>query len=265
MNHWLKLVGSGGLGAAVLFGAVEAAAAPIVDSWSYTLNNAFIDLDRAVIGSGSNPTIGGSTRIEWPIGHDGERSALEVEPDSLGVVSGTVTTNGGTAPGPDLHHINNPIQIEDFPSSGRLAVQAVLRPSDSALGGPTGPFEFLIDFSFMETPNTEPHGFEAQSACDDIFLLVGTSETTHEFTYLGETYTLRFGSERLAALSPEQCAAGGGQAGCIGFLTQEGGTTAFDTFISVTRATPVAEPGPVATLGAGLIALGLVGRRGRAR
>jgi hypothetical protein len=269
MNRYWKLVAGGGLGVAVVLATSGgAAAAPIVNSWSYTLNNAFFDFQPgSVIGSGANPEVGGSTRIEWPAAFDGATSALEVEHDAMGVVGGTVTTNGGLAAGPDLLHINNPVPSsmeQDFLVSGRLSVQATLTPLDPAAEGSAGPFETFFDFTFKETENEGPCGFASETTCDDIFLLVGTGESTQTFDFLGETYTLTFGSERLATLSDEQCAEVGQAPGCIGFLTQENGTTVFDTFISVTgpeAPVAVSEPGTVALLGAGLVALGFVGRR----
>ena len=270
MERWQKLAG-GAFAFAVLAGAAgPATALPVIDTWDYTLDNAFTEWDAdSVIGLDPNPTLGGATRLEWPVSFDtADRSALEVEQDTLGVVNGTVDTNGGPAPGATLTHFNFPIPTDlepEFLTSGRLSVQATLTPNTPPEGGSAGPFTTFFDFLFDESPNVEDCGFPSTSNCDDLFVLAASGDLVQEFSFLDEIYTLTFGSEVLAPLDGDTCALVGLGAGCIGFLTTEEGVTDFVTFITVTHeAGPppsVPEPGMLILFGTGLVALGVVRRR----
>src|SRR5690606_24698002 len=103
MDRWTKLAGGGALALTLLVGVTGQASAVIIDEWNFSTDNAFTEFDPdTVVGSSPNPVLGGATRIEWPVSFGSpNRSALEVEPASLGVFDGTVVTNGSAAEGPD--------------------------------------------------------------------------------------------------------------------------------------------------------------------
>lgn len=263
MKKWQKFAG-GALAFTLLIGVTgQAAAGPVVNTWSYEINNGFSSFEPVpgVVGLDPNAALGTPTRLEWPLSGS-DRSSLLVDSTQSGF---DLATNGANVAGATLTHNNLPIATRfsnEFLRSGRLSVQIDLASADPNVGESIT-LDTFFDFAFLETENTGPCGFGSSSTCDDIFVLTGSGDLSQDFTYDGHTYTLVFGSEQLSTLDPAACQQLGLGASCVGFLTPENASTDFRTFVQIIgpSSVPVPEPGILALIGTGLIILGAVQRR----
>ncbi len=280
MSQAKKLIA--GLVAAAALGFASSASA-LVAEWSATFENGFadntsFDWNGNPIGESGATTVGGNpawTSLRWPA--TGNQSGLDVTPGAVSGSSVSVFTNLGAENTLQITHLNRVITCDQgSPTTGSICLNALkdtvlltqltLTAIDFPIAGTDTPLPPLpvaaIDIRFVETFNLGPCGFPEQSGaeCSDIFV-IDPLDLSFSFGFLdGIEYFVEIGAAGLGPLSDEACAKAGLAAGCIGLVTQEGDDTPVLANIRIfTREAP--EPGTLAILALGRLAIGVVRRR----
>ncbi len=250
--------------------AAQSASAVVVDQWDYHVDNAFIDWTPesaeagAVTGSNDNAEFGAPTTLSWGLGDS--QSSIDID----STVSGSdLVTNGSAVDGGTFTHNNFSITDPNNVSLASFSLITQLQltpnaPDDASTDTETvGPIVF--DALFFESPNVSGDcGFESTSQCDDIFVLTSDPALDAVFDYDGETYTVSLDIQGLGGLTADQCTAAGANEGCMGFLTEEGLVSQFESTFGITVArAEVPEPGTLGLPGLGLLGVGVAARRAR--
>lgn len=258
--------------ATAAFGSVGAHATlanGIVDQWDVGVNGQFL-CNTAVFTSGPNPQPNTSCApgtMNW--GTNGT-SGLDI---TNPVGASVVDTNGPAVANLSVTHRNQPINAPSLDSVSLESTLTLTPFTPAAPGLPSAALSFLIEF--QETPNgdaiCEDGGLQGvgvnANGCGDIFV-IDQSSLNFAFQYdLGmgaQTYFISFFEQSggLNPLPPAACTSAGVTPPCLGFVTAEGANTTFN-FAAVITTAPVSVPvpGTLASMGLGLLLLGLRRRR----
>jgi hypothetical protein len=269
---------------ALLAGGMAAAPAQatlvdgIVDVWNVDVN-AIFDTTSVVWQAGEDAgTVVNNQRLEWGSGTSGP-SSLQIGNSPANV---DITTNGPPGANISVTHANNPISSPSGElDSVKLISTLTLTPKvPPALGIPPQTLTYTILFD--ETPNADnpciaggANGVGVNlNGCADVFVIDFDSLNFPFFYDLdgpggplqNQQYFITFYelTSALNPLLPAACETAGSTSPCKGFLTPEDTTTTFQ-FAALITTEPVSipEPGTLAALSVGLLALGVVRRRRR--
>jgi hypothetical protein len=283
-------------GAAAAAGlAIASPASALVMQWEATFENGFEAGASTTWGVGvitelGATTVGGAnafTMLRW----GSAPSGLDISPGIFnGASSVDVATNGPTVDTVSITHLNRVIGCprgnpDGTPNpAGSICLNALqdtvvltelmLTALDFPMPGTDTPLPSFgtreIDIRFAETfnqANQAACGFPEQglpppsAPCKDIFTILDPADLSFSFVFLdGIEYFVEIGVAGLQPLSAQACALVGLGAGCVGLTTPEG---ADSVVLANIRIFTAPEPGSLAILALGLLALGAVTRRKR--
>ena len=245
----------------------------IVDQWTVGVVGVF-DTTTVVFDPNATGTIVTPTSLSWGTAQPGGgQSGLDI----TNLAPAVVNTNGAAVANTSVTHRNQPITGNSLDSVDLISTLTLTPFSPSAPGLPPASITFNINFA--ETPNSAnpcadggPNGSGVNlNGCADIFV-IDKNALNFPFFYdldgagplQNQQYYISF-FELTSGLNPlpdEACTSAGATTPCLGFRTPEETDTTFQ-FASVitTRPVNVPEPGILATLGIGLLALGFSRRR----
>ncbi|MCL6414668.1 THxN family PEP-CTERM protein [Aestuariirhabdus sp. Z084] len=271
----------------------------VVTDWNFTLNSAFTAFspNPGVTGSNPNAALGGSTTIAWgtPSNDANAQSSLSI--DNNGTFNGSIQTGIGVAGeivDTSVYTHNNFVITGDSLESATLLDVLTLDPElpvPPATPGPgdafnAPPLTFAIEF--IETPNfwdpaIPPEGNNLcpdgvphnESGCGDVFVLnvegAGFDPDTLSFVQLfpfaGELYSASVflqntgTGDGLIAGSDEACLAAGAEVGCVAMVTAEGVVNEFQAALQINHVRTIPEPGVLALMALGLLAMGGLQRK----
>jgi hypothetical protein len=241
----------------------------IVDQWTVGVVGNFLCGTAVFTGAGGNNSCNNTT-MNW--GTNGI-SGLDLG----NTPPATVDTNGAPVGNLSLTHRNQPINAPTLNSVSLKSTLLLtpLTPPDA----PFGPFSLDFFIDFQETPNGANPCADGGAnnvpgvninGCGDIFV-IDRSSLNFPFFYNLETgqagagagehqYFISFFEELggTGPLSNEACAAVGVPNGCLGFVTPESANTTFNfAAVITTERIGVPVPGTLASIGLGLLLLGL--------
>lgn len=250
--------------ALVAAASVSSAMAAPITTWNYSVTSVFVPADttfNAATGQGvNNSTKAVSTsEISWgrkngKVGVD--RSALQIK-NSPNLGDGILETNGASNVANTYTHVNNNNLGTGSVSLHATTILATLKLTADGFDLPAQVAKYAINF--YETPNSGVCPEYSVTKCSDIFVLDGP--LTAQFGYQDYLYTVTFAANPdLMELKPSTCALTGAEAGCVGFITQEGRVTDVNFNLRI-EAQYVPEPASLALIGLGLVGIGAFRRR----
>jgi len=250
----------------VAVGAQADMANGIVDQWDVGVVGQF--LCGTAVATAPGAFTCAATTMNW--GSNGS-SGLDITNAGASIVN----TNGAAVGNLSVTHRNQAINAPSLNSVSLRSALTLTPFMPSAPGLPTATLDFLIDF--LETPNgADPCANGAANGvgvnddgCGDIFV-IDQAALNFAFQYdLGGgvgpiTYFIIFFEQSggLSPLASAACTAAGVTPPCLGFVTPEGEDTTFQfAAVITTEQVQIPVPGTLASVGLGLLLLGLRRRR----
>lgn len=261
----------------ILAFAVGSAQAAPIEKWDYSVSGYFMDftsvgVNGAIWGSGDTINYRGSTAykvLTWGDPQPGG-STSGVSFTSYDSNGNYMYTGNGVYDAMTMTHKNQTLDFRPvFLSTTKVLINLSLSDPDSDF---SLIYSMVWDVNFFETNNSYSFGDQRNN---DIFVVTNMSETSKRFEHNGDFYEVSFadplnisaGQNLFTALpgwAQDYVTASGlsDDQTYYGFVTQEWATTDIITKVRIDNIpTPTPEPASVLLMGAGMAALGILGRR----